>query len=296
MGFIILLSITYLGQIMISNKSISSSKLSLVVLFIFIFSSSIGVANNSNFTLDTTLINERVADPDPEEFQKNLDNLIAHFEKKGVDLNALIKDERFSFVERITKKFAGAPEVKLDSFEDYKKRINFTEKMRGMETFMAANQKDLDEAAKEYDIPATVIAAIIGVESSFGKVYGRYNPLGVYVSMYAEGHRSKFALAQLEELLEWTEKNDIDIFELKSSYAGAMSYAQFIPYSLNRWFVGNDLYNMTNNIHSVANYLAHFKKITGSVEKAVYRYNPSDLYTSTVMALANETAANQAGR
>lgn len=44
------------------------------------------------------------------------------------------------------------------------------------------------------------------------------------------------ALAQLEELLEFVEKKNMDVLSMKSSYAGAMSYAQFIPYSLNRWW------------------------------------------------------------
>jgi hypothetical protein len=39
---------------------------------------------------------------------------------------------------------------------------------------------------------------------------------------------------------------------------------------------------------SVGNYLAYFKERTGSIDRAVFRYNPSELYTSAVMALANE--------
>jgi len=67
-----------------------------------------------------------------------------------------------------------------------------------------------------------------------------------------------------------------------------MSFAQFIPSSLNRWWVGKDLYYMPNNIRSVANYLAYFKNKTGSLETAVLRYNPSSLYQQAVLSLADE--------
>lgn len=45
---------------------------------------------------------------------------------------------------------------------------------------------------------------------------------------------------------------------------------------------------MENNILSIANYLAHFKQITGTIEGAVFRYNPSSLYRDAVMALSVE--------
>ena len=62
---------------------------------------------------------------------------------------------------------------------------------------------------------------------------------------------------------------------------------QFLPYSLNRWFVGSDVDDMGDCIASAANYLAHFKKKRGTIEKAVFSYNPSKLYASTVFALAD---------
>lgn len=231
---------------------------------------------------------------DPANMEKNIKELAEYFEGKGYAFNDMLKDSRFKLVDNITKKFTRAAEVRIEDFSDYQKVLNYDHKKKMISSFMKTHAEDLESAEKEYGIPKAVIAGILGIESEFGKYSGSYNPFNVYVSMYAEGHRSEFAKAQLEELLIFVKNNGLDVFELRSSYAGAMSFAQFIPYSLNRWWVGNDLYNMTNNINSVANYLAHFKEITGSVEKAVYRYNPSDLYTQAVLSLANEVSA-QAG-
>jgi membrane-bound lytic murein transglycosylase B len=225
---------------------------------------------------------------DPVKMEKNIKELTEYFEAKGYAFNKMIEDPRFKLVEDITGKFTRAAEIKIESFEDYQGAVGYNSKKDNIRSFMTEYAADLDEAEKEYGIPKTIIAGILGIESEFGRYKGSYNPFNAYVSMYAEGHRAKFAKAQLEELLKFTRERNMDVLSLESSYAGAMSYAQFIPYSLNRWWVGDDLYHMPNNIKSVANYLAHFKEITGSVEKAVFRYNPSTMYTKVVLALADE--------
>ncbi|MAL18302.1 MAG: hypothetical protein CL670_02480 [Balneola sp.] len=218
----------------------------------------------------------------------NIDELAEYFEAKGYAFNDILKDSRFKLIENITGKFTRAVEIKIESFEDYQGVIRYDRKIEKMEEFLVKYAPELDFAEEKYGIPKHVIAGIIGIESEFGRYKGSYNPFNAYVSMYAEGYRSDWSKAQLEELLIFAKKNDLDIMAMESSYAGAMSYAQFIPYSLNRWFVGKDLYFMPNNIASVANYLAHFYKITGSMEKAVMRYNPSTMYTKVVLELAEE--------
>lgn len=240
------------------------------------------------FLLTALSVQAYTTDPDPEVMEKNIKELTEYFEKKGYNFEALLDDSRFKLVDRITTKFTGSAERRIESFEDYQKAVGFERKKSMISDFVNEHLEDLEAAEKEYGIPKHVIAAIIGVESEFGKYYGSYNPFNTYVSMYAEGHRSDFAKEQLEELLIFVNNNDLDVFELKSSYAGAMSYAQFIPSSLNRFWVGSDLYDMPNNIKSVGNYLAHFLEVTGTLEKAVFRYNPSSLYTQLVLTLADE--------
>lgn len=225
---------------------------------------------------------------DPAEPEENIRELTRYFEKKGYAFQELLQDSRFVLVEDITGKFTRAAEIRIDNFRHYQEVIGFERKKEKVWSFMKEHEQDLIAAEANYGIPRHVIAGIIGIESEFGRYKGSYNPFNAYVSMYAEGHRSKFARAQLEELLIFVKKHDLDVFDLESSYAGAMSYAQFIPWSLNRYWVGNDLYHMPDNIRSVANYLAHYKKVTGSLEKAILRYNPSSLYQEAVLALAEE--------
>lgn len=222
------------------------------------------------------------------EYKKDLLLLKDYLEKKGFKIDSLLKDSRFEIYNKIGDRFKKAPEIKINNLEQYKERIGYAYKKEKISEFINNNLEKLLEAEKTYKIDKEIIASVLGIESDFGKVIGKYNSFNVYVSLYLENYKKEFSKTQLEELLRFCKKNKLDVFNLKSSYAGAISYAQFIPSSLNRWFIGEEVYNMENNILSVANYLSYFKKRTGSLEKAIYRYNPSNLYVQAVIALSKD--------
>lgn len=231
------------------------------------------------------------AETDPEKnekYEERLNALKEYFQSNGMNIDQMLEDSRFEIYEGIGDRFKNSAERKTLNLEDYKVILGFEAKKSQIFTFIEEHNEQLEIAEAEYGIPKYVIAAIIGIESDYGRNIGSYNPFNSYVSMYAVDYRADFARAQLKELIEFITRNGIDVFELKSSYAGAMSFAQFIPYSINKWWVGDDIFDMNNNIMSVGNYLAYFKERTGSIDRAVFRYNPSELYTSAVMALANE--------
>ncbi len=255
---------------------------SITVLFLFIITvqavQSKGLQSDQAFEIHPGESSDRIA------------ALIQHFESQNLDLKSLIDDPRFELYDSIGNRFRNSAERRTPTLEEYKRILGYQDKLNRIPGFIEENLESMEEAEETYDIPRHVIAAIIGIESDFGRNIGSFNPLRVYVSMYNEDYRADFARAQLEELVKFTERNGIDVFELKSSYAGAMSFAQFIPYSINRWWVGDDIFSMHNNILSVANYLAHFKNITGTIEGAVFRYNPSSLYRDAVISLAEDAA------
>jgi len=237
----------------------------------------------------TALPNTANADPEEnKKYEQRLNELKEYFRSEGMNIDLLLEDSRFEVYETIGDRFKNSAERKTVSLEQYKGILGFEAKKSQISVFIEEHREQLEIAEKEYDIPKYVIAAIIGIESDYGRNIGSYNPFNSYVSMYAVDYRADFARAQLKELIEFVTRKEIDVFELKSSYAGAMSFAQFIPYSINKWWVGDDIFDMNNNIMSVGNYLAYFKERTGSIDRAVFRYNPSELYTSAVLALADE--------
>lgn len=226
--------------------------------------------------------------PSHSEYEGALATLLEACRNEGLAIDDLLRDERFTIYEGIADRFRKSAERKSINLEEYKQILGFEEKKRRGVDFMRDHADQLQKAQEKYGIPKYVITAIIGIESDFGNNIGSYNPFNAYVSMYAVDYRADFAKAQLLELLDFAKRKNIDLFELKSSYAGAMSFAQFIPYSLNKWFVGDDIFDMGNNIMSVANYLAYFQQRTNDLRTSILRYNPSGLYADAVLDLAKE--------
>ena len=242
-------------------------------------------------------------------YQAGLAELCAVLQKDGYSIDPYLSHPSFRVYENIANSFKKSAETtgyvnyrknsrdvsdsaRAEAFrkelDAYKKKLGYSEKQQEIVRFMRNNREQLASCEEKYGAPRELTAAVIGMESTFGKVTGRYYAFNVYVSMYLCGYRKEFALTELKELLKFAGKKKIDIFTLRSSYGGAMGNMQFIPSSLNRWFVGTgtDLTDMDVTIASVANYLGHFLKLEGTDEKAVYRYNQSTFYTRTVLDLA----------
>jgi len=221
-------------------------------------------------------------------YQQKLTALDTEFRKEGFRLSKLMEDHRFEVYQNIDDKFSYSAERTTPTLEEYKEILRFKEKVKDGVEFIENHSRQLQKAEKEYHIPKYLITAILGIESDYGKVLGTYNPFNVYISMILVSHRPEFAKEQLKELLEFVERKDIDIYKLKSSYAGAMSPAQFIPYSVNKWWEGKNIFDIDNSIMSIGNYLAYFKKRTKDLRTTILRYNPSGLYADTILDLASK--------
>src|SRR3989344_4036732 len=237
----------------------------LAILPILLIPSSIDIQNFSRqqpipkVAQETTQTQEEELEQQIDPEKRNLTFLSDYLRNKGHAIDTLISDSRFEIYPDIVRYFTGSAERRIKSLDEYKKILGFEDKKTKLSAFIENNRTILEKAEETYDIPKETIASIIGIESGFGAGIGRFNPFNAYVSMYVKGHRQDFARGQLEELLAFSKKRKLNVLEMKSSYAGAISYAQFIPSSLNRWFVGSNLYGMDDNILSVGNYLSHFK-------------------------------------
>jgi membrane-bound lytic murein transglycosylase B len=98
--------------------------------------------------------------------------------------------------------------------------------------FYAANRDALDAAARANGVPAEIIVAIIGVETSYGKITGTYRVLdALYTLAFYFPRREEFFRAELVHLFTLARKEGLDLATLKGSYAGAMGWGQFMPSS-----------------------------------------------------------------
>ncbi len=137
--------------------------------------------------------------------------------------------------------------------------------------FIKQHKATLQRAENEYGVPVEIIAAIIGVETYYGRHTGKYT---VFDSLTTLGFdypkRSKFFKSELKQFLLLSKEEHIDIETMTGSYAGAMGMPQFISSSYRRYAVDfdgdgkRDLWNSTEDvIGSVANYFSEHGWVKG---------------------------------
>ncbi|RGE44253.1 lytic murein transglycosylase [Comamonas testosteroni] len=87
----------------------------------------------------------------------------------------------------------------------------------------------LQAASKRYGVPATVIAAIWGMESNYGSNFGNFSTIDALATLAFEGRRAAWAEKELIAALRIIDKGDIDAAHMIGSWAGAMGHTQFMP-------------------------------------------------------------------
>lgn len=121
----------------------------------------------------------------------------------------------------------------------------------------------LQRASEAYGVPPEIIVSIIGVETNYGRITGKWRVVDALATLgFHYPPRSKFFLGELEKLFLLANEEQLNIGELKGSYAGAMGFGQFIPTSYRAYAVDfsgdgvRDLWSPVDAIGSVANYFA----------------------------------------
>ncbi len=145
-------------------------------------------------------------------------------------------------------------------------------------TFWQENLAALERAEQVYGVAPEVIVAIIGVETRYGRVTGKFGVVDALSTLaFDYPPRAAFFRGQLTEHLLLAREEGKNPLSLKGSYAGAMGYGQFIPSSYRSYAVDfdgdgvRDIWtNKTDAIGSVANYFArHGWSGQGEVVEAV---------------------------
>lgn len=161
----------------------------------------------------------------------------------------------------IIKKMDRPAEKKL-LWNQYRKIFITPERIAAGIEFMEKHHSTLVDVSQETGIPSEIIAAIIGVETYYGKIMGTYKVLdALYTLSFAYPRRAKYFRSELEAFLKLSQKEQLNVSNLKGSYAGAIGYCQFMPSSYEAYAVSyddgtRDLVNSPEDaIASVANYL-----------------------------------------
>ncbi|GDY24350.1 lytic murein transglycosylase B [Agarivorans sp. Toyoura001] len=133
--------------------------------------------------------------------------------------------------------------------------------------FWQEHQVTIERAEKEFNVPAQIIVAIIGVETYYGRHKGTYPVIdALYTLGFHYPKRGQFFSKEFAYFIRLAEQQGWQLDEVKGSYAGAMGFGQFIPSSYIHYGVDFDqdgeidmLNNPVDAIGSVANYFSEHR-------------------------------------
>jgi len=156
-----------------------------------------------------------------------------------------------------------APAETTKNYAQYKPMFLGKDTIRKGQAFRVKHQQLLAKAEADYGIPASIIVAIIGIESRYGQSTGRHGTFDSLGSLaVTEGRRADYFQREWIRFLVIARQQGLDPLKVKGSYAGATGYPQFMPTSYAAYAVDHDqdgdidIWNDPYDaIGSVANYL-----------------------------------------
>jgi len=152
-------------------------------------------------------------------------------------------------------------------WRDYRPIFVNAQRIEAGVAFYREHRRLIDATAAHYGVPPTILVALLGVETSYGRITGRYRVLDALVTLgFHYPPRAVFFQKELAALLTLpADRLPASVQDLRGSYAGAMGWCQFMPSSLARYGVDADgdgdgrvdLWDSLPDIlASTANYLA----------------------------------------
>lgn len=154
------------------------------------------------------------------------------------------------------------PEKKI-TFQKYLKNVLPNSRIRLGRIHMQRHFKLLSKISRRYGVKPSVIVALWGMESSFGKQTGGFNILASLSTLAYDGRRAKFFKRELINALRLMQENNISASKLQGSWAGAMGQSQFMPSTYRAYAVDynrdgkRDIWENRSDIFaSIARYLA----------------------------------------
>ena len=159
---------------------------------------------------------------------------------------------------------SGPIKPSLGSWSRYRDKFMTEAHINNGVEFWRNNAEAIQKASTTYDVDPEYIVGIIGVETYFGKNFGKTNILDALTTLsFDTVRRSNYFMSELESFLLMARDEGFDPRQPQGSWAGAMGYGQFMPSNFRTLAVDfnndgrRDLWQAKDAIGSVANYFAH---------------------------------------
>jgi membrane-bound lytic murein transglycosylase B len=155
------------------------------------------------------------------------------------------------------------PAEKAKPWFEYRPIFLSERRIREGADFWLAHRQELDQASVKSGVAPEYLAAIVGVETYYGRLTGTYRVLDALSTLaFDYPARAQFFRDELEQFILLTRDTGLDPLTVKGSYAGAMGAPQFMPSNYRRYAVDAnadghiDLWNSWADVcASVGNYL-----------------------------------------
>jgi len=242
------------------------------------------------------------ASADDADFSAWIAQFRADAQKQGISARTL--DEAFANAEVIDKVIEldrKQPENKI-TLEEYLQKTVVAIRVKNGREELSQNRELLEKISKKYQVPASVIVALWGMETSYGENTGNFSTINALATLAYEGRRAEFFRGELLNALWMMELEKLTADDFHGSWAGAFGQCQFMPSSFLKYavdFDGDGKKNIWDDnadiFASIANYLhtEGFEEkgeiIEGSNNfKVILKWNRSRYFATAVGQLAKE--------
>jgi membrane-bound lytic murein transglycosylase B len=171
-------------------------------------------------------------------------------------------------IETVRKLVMPPPAGTAKNWAAYRARFVEAQRIDAGLHFWRNNEAWLVQAEERFGVPASIVVAIVGVETYYGRHTGNFRVLDALSTLafdFPPGRkdRSAFFRSELEEFFVFCAREAVDPQQQRGSFAGAMGLPQFMPSSINRIAFdldGDQHINLLSSpadvVGSVARYLA----------------------------------------
>jgi membrane-bound lytic murein transglycosylase B len=199
--------------------------------------------------------------------QKNFDAWLADLRTealaKGISQATLDSAlSRLQPLPRVIELERSQPEFKL-TVQEYLDRVVTDSRVEKGREALEENHTLLTKVYDRYGVQPSILVALWGIETDFGRSVGGYPVIDAVATLAYEGRRTAFFRQELLHALRIVDQGHISPDKMMGSWAGAMGQLQFMPSSFLAFAVdydGNgrvDLWNSLPDVFaSAANYLS----------------------------------------
>jgi membrane-bound lytic murein transglycosylase B len=154
------------------------------------------------------------------------------------------------------------PAESTKEWHEYRDIFITDERVQAGATFWREHSEELQRISEQTGVAVEILVGIIGVETYFGRITGKYRVLDALTTLAFEyPPRAEFFRSELEQFLLLVREEGMDATDATGSYAGAMGRPQFMPSSYRAYAVDSsadgkrDIWSdWSDVIGSIANY------------------------------------------